>query len=136
MIGVVLVTFLAIEPARLGASLWISHWADVDHSAHNRTNATHTFTGGDGMPTPFAAGGTFGDDGLFGFSNSSSSSGTAPQVMMAVKSSYYYIAIYGAISGGQAALTLVNRLIVAFTSVRAGKVLHSEMLTALLRAPM
>ena len=85
----ILGTFIIIEGARLGASLWISYWADTQ------------------------------------------SSGDADK-----KGTFYYIGIYGAISGGQTVMTLANLLIVAFASVRAGRALHGSMITTLLRAPM
>jgi hypothetical protein len=91
VIGFVLVTFLAIEGARLGASLWISHWADADHSAGNHPNHTNHTNMSYGVSGDVIGATVLGDH---------------------AKSKYYFIGIYGAISGSQAALTLINRLIV------------------------
>ena len=90
VLALILSTFVVIEGARLGASLWMSYWADEMEKPEGGT--------GKGM--------------------------------------FYFIGVYGAISGGQTCMTLFNLLVVAFASVRAGRSLHARMITKLLRAPM
>ena len=134
VVGTILVTFLAIEAARLGASLWISKWANSEGGRHGN----HTDFGADGGAEDFGPTGPsewlFGGGGGDGGGSRQVGGGAVnagPQ-----KSSLYYIGIYGAISGGQALLTLGNLLFVAFASVAAGRTLHGNMMHALLRAPM
>ena len=91
VVATILVTFAAIEAARLGASLWISKWANSE---------------GDGNRTRLADAG--GDDERFGPTGPSSWVFGGPTEGSNQKTSLYYIGIYGAISGGQAILTLAN----------------------------
>jgi hypothetical protein len=118
--GTILVTFIAIEVARNGASLWISKWANSQHAV-NRTMDYYASTAASMHQQqhhhhqPTADTDQFGPAGpaewteqrtptgpaewLFGSDERSGGVGSVAAAKQ--RSSYYYIGVYGAISGGQ-----------------------------------